>query len=190
MPFDLPQSTIHSMQTSGASLPPHWSVAAQPTSPHPPLSSKSASKAITGPMLPPIVMPSPQMSPIMPNKEPPPRRLMEEYQQDLQHLKEENAQLRYQKELAERDRNNVAFENNSLVQKLENLENIFVGAPIQKTGSENNTGSSHIASHEYETSKVFYYIFYTILAGDRKYGTEEKSYAIRRGKNQAEANAL
>ena len=159
VPFDLPQSTIHSMQTSGVNLPPinHWSVAPQPTSPHAPLSSKSVTKAIAGPIPPPPMgmMPSPQMSPILPGKDPPPRRLMEEYQKDLERLKEENAQLRYQKELAERDRNTVAFENNGLVQKLENLENIFVGAPIQKTGTETSAGgSSHIESHEYATSKV------------------------------------
>ena len=51
-------------------------------------------------------------------------------------VKEENAQLRYQKEVSVRDYQSVMAENNSLNFKLENLESIFVGASIKKDGGK------------------------------------------------------
>ena len=70
----------------------------------------------------------------------------------MERVKEENVQLRYQKELSERDYQGVMLENNSLMSKLENLENIFVGAPIQKvTGTPSG---AHIGTERYVASKV------------------------------------
>ena len=66
----------------------------------------------------------------------------------MQRIREENAQLRYQKELSERDYQNVMLDNNSLMSKLENLENIFVGA------SNRGTHEPGIGPGKYETSKV------------------------------------
>jgi kinesin family member 12 len=70
---------------------------------------------------------------------------------EIQRLRDENSQLRYQKELRERDFENVMFENNSLYGKLENLENVFIGASIQRDG----LSSSHSKlSQDYTTSTL------------------------------------
>eukprot|EP00826_Nyctotherus_ovalis_P044696 TRINITY_DN4846_c0_g1_i18.p2 TRINITY_DN4846_c0_g1~~TRINITY_DN4846_c0_g1_i18.p2 ORF type:complete len:190 (-),score=35.62 TRINITY_DN4846_c0_g1_i18:63-632(-) len=78
------------------------------------------------------------------------KNFIEEYEKELRRIKEENVQLRYQKELSERDYQNVMMENNGLVSKLENLENIFVGAPIQKP----STGTPSIETTKYTISKL------------------------------------
>jgi hypothetical protein len=57
-------------------------------------------------------------------------RMLQEFELEIQRLRDENSQLRYQKELRERDFENVMFENNTLYGKLENLENVFIGATI------------------------------------------------------------
>jgi hypothetical protein len=49
-------------------------------------------------------------------------------------LREENQQLRFHKDLKERDHENIMFENNTLYSKLENLENIFIGSSINRDG--------------------------------------------------------
>jgi len=61
-------------------------------------------------------------------------RMLQEFEFEIQRLREENQQLRYQKELQERDFENVMFENNQLYGKLENLENVFIGSAIQRDG--------------------------------------------------------
>ena len=88
-------------------------------------------------------------------------------------VKEENGQLRYQKEVSERDYHGVMLENNSLISKLENLENIFVGAPIQKpaTGGHSAVGGPHIGTEQYVSSKV-HELFVNKIAGNREYGAE------------------
>jgi hypothetical protein len=65
-------------------------------------------------------------------------------------IKEENVQLRYQKEISERDYQSVMLENTGLISKLENLENIFVGAPVQKL----STGDPCASIEKYNISKV------------------------------------
>lgn len=78
-------------------------------------------------------------------------RMLQEFEFELQRLREENSQLRYQKELTERDFENVMFENNTLYGKLENLENVFIGSSIQRDGLQ----SSHSKmSQEYTTSTL------------------------------------
>ena len=44
-------------------------------------------------------------------------------------LREENNQMRYQKEVRERDFEHIMFENQTLYTKLDNLENVFIGQP-------------------------------------------------------------
>ena len=56
--------------------------------------------------------------------------MLQEFEFEISRLREENAQLRYQKELNERDFESVMFENNTLYGKLENLENVFIGTAI------------------------------------------------------------
>ena len=53
-------------------------------------------------------------------------RMLQEFELEISRLREENTQLRYQKELKERDFENVMFENNTLYGKLENLENLRI----------------------------------------------------------------
>jgi len=56
--------------------------------------------------------------------------MLQEFEFEIARLREENSQLRYQKELNERDFEQVMFENNTLYGKLENLENVFIGSAI------------------------------------------------------------
>ena len=60
--------------------------------------------------------------------------MLQEFEFEIGRLREENSQLRYSKELMERDFENVMFENNTLYGKLENLENVFIGSSIQREG--------------------------------------------------------
>ncbi len=57
-------------------------------------------------------------------------RMLQEFEFEIGRLREQNSLLRYQKELKERDFENVMFENNALFGKLENLENVFIGSSI------------------------------------------------------------
>jgi len=69
--------------------------------------------------------------------------------------------LRYQKELRERDFENVMFENNTLYGKLENLENVFIGSAIQRDGlssshshSQQNSSNHSKLTQDYTTSTL------------------------------------
>ena len=57
---------------------------------------------------------------------------MGEYQFELQRLKKENEELRYSRDVAEKNYHILMNDNNALQIKLENLENVFIGNPIQK----------------------------------------------------------
>jgi len=151
IPIDLPVSTINSMRASGFNLPPINNKAIQS-----PISSKPTSKGV--PQMPPpmpLGMPPlpPGMAPPMHNQHA--KKLLDEYEREMARIKEENAQLRYAKEISERDYQNVMTENNGLMSKLENLENIFVGAPIQKPATG---GGASIGTEKYAISKVFFYV--------------------------------
>lgn len=61
-----------------------------------------------------------------------PQGMINEFQLEVQRLRQENAEIRYGKELKEREYENVMFENQTLYTKLENLENVFIGAPLSK----------------------------------------------------------
>jgi kinesin family protein 12 len=78
--------------------------------------------------------------------------MLQEFEYELQRLREENSQLRYQKELKERDFENVMFENNTLFGKLENLENVFIGSAIQRDGLVSSSSSK--LSNDYTTSTL------------------------------------
>jgi kinesin family protein 12 len=60
--------------------------------------------------------------------------------------------LRFQKELRERDFENVMFENNTLYGKLENLENVFIGSTIQREGLASS--HSNKLTQDYTTSTL------------------------------------
>lgn len=60
--------------------------------------------------------------------------LLGEYEKELERLREENNQIRFAKDLRERDFENVMFENAQLQNKLENLENVFIGSSIARDG--------------------------------------------------------
>ena len=88
---------------------------------------------------------------------------MEEYDFEMTRIKEENSQLRYQKELRERDYESVMFENNTLLYKLDNLENIFVGTPISKKDKGDMHLEPEIHLEEYSQSKVYILIIYIYI---------------------------
>ena len=66
--------------------------------------------------------------------------IMQEYAYEVERLREENNQIRFAKDLRERDFENVMFENAQLQNKLENLENVFIGSSIQRqqNGAQRN----------------------------------------------------
>ena len=54
-------------------------------------------------------------------------------------MRQENAEIRYDKEIKVRDYEAVMFENQTLYTKLENLENVFIGAPLTKPINRNDS---------------------------------------------------
>jgi hypothetical protein len=55
-----------------------------------------------------------------------------EFEIELDRLRQENNEIRMVKDLRERDFENVMFENAQLQNKLENLENVFIGSAIKR----------------------------------------------------------
>ena len=53
--------------------------------------------------------------------------MMHEFQNEISRLRNQNNHLMFQKEAREREYENVMFENQTLYNKLENLENVFIG---------------------------------------------------------------
>lgn len=78
------------------------------------------------------------------------QQMMQEFDLEIIRLRQENHQLRYQKELAKRDYENVLFENNTLNSKLENLENVFIGSAIQRNPAKSKTN----LTSDYATSTL------------------------------------
>lgn len=66
---------------------------------------------------------------------------------EVERLREENNQIRFAKDLRERDFENVMFENAQLQNKLENLENVFIGSAIHRDGQNRINGSSRISNN-------------------------------------------
>lgn len=71
--------------------------------------------------------------------------MLNEFESELNRLRVENSQLRYQKDLKERDLSSVMFENQTLYTKLENLENVFIGQPLQRGGDRGDAMSAQYA---------------------------------------------
>ena len=75
-------------------------------------------------------------------------------------MRQENNEIRWQKDLRERDFENVMFENAQLQNKLENLENVFIGSAIQrgstgqKNGSRGGKKGEEGLSQDYATSNL------------------------------------
>ena len=55
--------------------------------------------------------------------------MMFEYWNEIARLRDENSQMRYQREVKDREFENLMFENSALYNKLDNLENVFIGQP-------------------------------------------------------------
>lgn len=74
----------------------------------------------------------------------------------MQRLRQENAEIRYGKELKERDFENVMFENQTLYTKLENLENVFIGAPLTRPNDSrsNMSDTRSQLTQDYATSTI------------------------------------
>jgi len=71
----------------------------------------------------------------------PVNKLMTEYNYEITRLKNENEELRHARDLAEKNYHVLMNDNNALNLKLQNLENVFIGGPVQKgeSGSKNKT---------------------------------------------------
>lgn len=72
-------------------------------------------------------------------------------------MRQENAEIRYGKELKERDFESCMFENQTLYTKLENLENVFIGAPLTRPNDSrtNNMSDTHsMLTQDYATSTI------------------------------------
>ena len=70
----------------------------------------------------------------------------------MERLREENNQIRFAKDVRERDFENVMFENAQLQNKLENLENVFIGSAIQRQMAQRP--STEGLSQDYTTSNL------------------------------------
>jgi kinesin family protein 12 len=81
-------------------------------------------------------------------------RMLQEFEFEIQRLRDENSQIRYQKEITERDFEGVMFENNTLYGKLENLENVFIGSSIQRDFGGGSSSVSSKMSQDYTTSTL------------------------------------
>ena len=77
--------------------------------------------------------------------------MLGEYQDEIQRLRQENAQIRYQKEIKERDFESVMFENQTLYTKLENLENVFIGQPMRRENGTLQDQHAGALSQDYQT---------------------------------------
>ena len=75
--------------------------------------------------------------------------MYQEYQNEIARLRKENNQMLYAREARERDFENIIFENQTLYNKLENLENVFIGQPSRK-----NTNEGGRLSQEYAQSTL------------------------------------
>lgn len=74
------------------------------------------------------------------------QQMMQEYDLEVIRLKQENHQLRFQKELTKRDYENVLFENHTLNSKLENLENVFIGSAIPRNKNNSKLSTDYATS--------------------------------------------
>jgi len=57
--------------------------------------------------------------------------MLQEYQSEISRLRFQNNQLALMRETREKEYENLMFENQTLYNKLENLENVFIGLPTQ-----------------------------------------------------------
>ena len=63
-------------------------------------------------------------------------RMLQEYQNEIARLRHQNNQMMYMSEVREKEYENVMFENQTLYNKLENLENVFIGQPSRRSNAE------------------------------------------------------
>ena len=77
------------------------------------------------------------------------RKQLDEYENALNKIRGENAEYRFKNETIEKQLENLAFENTSLQNKLENLENVFVGSPLKRVKE-----SDLLNKDDYYMSKV------------------------------------
>lgn len=80
-------------------------------------------------------------------------QLLREFETELERLREENNQIRFAKDVRERDFENVMFENAQLQNKLENLENVFIGSAIQRQQQAQRPSTEGL-SQDYTTSNL------------------------------------
>jgi hypothetical protein len=79
------------------------------------------------------------------------KQLLQEFEFEIYRVREDNASMRNKKEISERKLEKSMYENNSLLQKLENLENVFIGKEMEKGKSAKAINE---ISREYKSSNV------------------------------------
>lgn len=83
-----------------------------------------------------------------------PQGLMSELHREVQRLRNENTEIRYSKELQDRNFENAMWENQTLYSKLENLENVFIGSRLPKPSEGKSEDSKSQLSYDYTTSTL------------------------------------
>lgn len=78
-------------------------------------------------------------------------KVITEYEFQIKGMKLENEELKNAKEVAEKNYQILMNDNHALNIKLENLENVFIGNPIQKGDQKNQQA---LMSDEYMASNV------------------------------------
>jgi kinesin family protein 12 len=81
-------------------------------------------------------------------------KVITEYEFQIKGLKLDNDELKNAKEVAEKNYQILMNDNHALNIKLENLENVFIGNPIQKGDQKNQQA---LMSDEYMASNVGYF---------------------------------
>jgi kinesin family protein 12 len=107
----------------------------------------------------------------------PVNKIMSEYQYEVNRLKKENEELRFARDVAEKNYHILMNDNNALQIRLENLENVFIGNPIQK-GEMDNKQKNRIED-EFMITNVKVARFFNLLAYDGKHRVEKENKRSR-----------
>jgi len=81
-------------------------------------------------------------------------RIFQEFEMEIERLREENNQIRFAKDLRERDFENVLFENAQLQNKLENLENVFIGSSLPGGNNLQRSNNSRSGPGSIQTGNI------------------------------------
>ena len=81
-------------------------------------------------------------------------RMMMEYQSEVIRLRNENQEMLFGREVQEQQFENLMFENQTLYQKLDNLENVFIGQPTRLRSPADDQYSQENFTREYAEAQL------------------------------------